>query len=184
MLRTTLNTSFLILFFFLLAITDLFAQPNYKKWEKDSLLAWSDFKGILDTPSSFAAATNWHMPYTYHWSSKDGVYTLKFKVEGAIDRNRSWSIADKQTNDLLAHEQLHFDISEIFARELFIAFNKKTYTSNYKNEVLDIVATVFKSAAEMQEKYDRETDHSRNKIKQAEWEVYIQHLLETVPEIK
>ncbi|WP_175404048.1 DUF922 domain-containing protein [Mucilaginibacter sp. PPCGB 2223] len=178
------KTLFLMFFSFSLTTSNLLAQNNYKKWEKDSLLTWSDFKGTLDTPSSFGAMTNWHMPYSYHWSLKNGIYTLKFKVEGAIDRSRSWSKADKQTNALLAHEQLHFDISEIFARELFIELNKKAYTANYKNEVLDIVASVFKSATEMQQKYDEETDHSKNKIKQAEWELYVKHLLETAPEIK
>jgi predicted secreted Zn-dependent protease len=70
----------------------------------------------------------------------------------------------------LSHEQGHFDIAEIFARKLNkhmseYIFNKDSFKEDLKNIYLNV--TVEKE--QMQNDYDRETDHSIIKSKQEEW---------------
>jgi predicted secreted Zn-dependent protease len=89
---------------------------------------------------------------------------------------KSWGLM--KTDYILAHEQGHFDITEIFARKLNEAlqnyeFNKKTF----RKDINDIYQAIVKQKEEYQKMYDGETDHSRNKKIQYEWLEKIQELL-------
>lgn len=75
---------------------------------------------------------------------------------------------------LLNHEQKHFDISEIFAREAsrFLqthAFSNKSYGTAITNEM----QRLSKEAAALQTRYDKETNNGRNPLKQQQWNAYI-----------
>jgi predicted secreted Zn-dependent protease len=79
----------------------------------------------------------------------------------------------------LAHEQAHFDISEIFARRLHQEMKK--YRPNYstlKKDVSAIYDKIIKEEKVFQEMYDDETSHSRKKGRQQEWLEKIEQLLE------
>jgi predicted secreted Zn-dependent protease len=83
-----------------------------------------------------------------------------------------------RTDYILAHEQAHFDITELIARQLHEALqsyvmNKKTF----KQDITRIYNDAVRAKEEMQETYDRETNHSRNKLKQNEWLDRIETLL-------
>jgi hypothetical protein len=67
--------------------------------------------------------------------------------------------------DLLEHEQAHFDLCEVYARRL----RKRVEDSNYKLDIDNAIFEVFEAFKKRQKLYDQETNHSRNKEKQAEW---------------
>ena len=84
-----------------------------------------------------------------------------------------------KTDYILAHEQGHFDITEIFARKLNEAlqnydFNRK----NFKKDINDIYQSIVKEKEEYQKAYDEESDHSRNRKVQYDWLEKIDKLLE------
>ena len=84
-----------------------------------------------------------------------------------------------KTDYILSHEQGHFDIAEIFARKLNkkmseYNFNKKTY----QQEVNKIYQDILDEKEAMQNDYDRQTNHSINKEKQAEWLKKIEKMLD------
>ena len=84
-----------------------------------------------------------------------------------------------KTDYILSHEQGHFDIAEIFARKLNkkmseYRFDKKTYQKDLNKIYHDILDEKEK----MQNDYDKETNHSINKEKQAEWLKKIAKMLE------
>ena len=88
-----------------------------------------------------------------------------------------------KTDYILSHEQGHFDIAEIFARKLHkemskYRFNKKTYQKDLKK----IYDAVTEEKTEIQNNYDRETNHSINKREQAEWLKKIKEMLEEYEE--
>ena len=84
-----------------------------------------------------------------------------------------------QTPYILAHEQGHFNITEIYARQLNKALleyqlNPKTF----KRDINAIYNIIVQQKETAQEAYDNESDHSRNKRIQQEWSDRIQKMLQ------
>src|SRR6202012_1012284 len=113
-----------------------FAQDNIKKsWDVASPIQWSDFQGPIDQSSGFSALTQSGFSYTWHRQVTNGVAKYTFSVSSFMDRSISWTKPEKQSPELLRHEQKHFDISEFFARKLLEALNAHTYTDSYRAEI-------------------------------------------------
>ncbi len=76
---------------------------------------------------------------------------------------------------LLRHEQYHFNITEYHSRLMSKYLNKKKAHSaeDYELELKNIRERMWK----MQEKYDKETNHSLNTEQQSFWENKIKELL-------
>ena len=136
------------------------------EWSEDRKLKWSDFKGRANRLSPNAALTDSGMSIGLTCDGK----TSAVLVQCFFDRSKSWT-KDNESSYLLAHEQLHFDITELFVRKLrkkLAALNndceklskhiQEYYDKNYK----DLVA--------YQDQYDKESNHSLNKEKQKYWE--------------
>ena len=67
------------------------------------------------------------------------------------------------------HEQLHFDIAELTARNLRVALEKKVYTRNFRKEINEIYKREIRKGEEMQETYDEESNHGLHAKKQQDW---------------
>jgi hypothetical protein len=133
-------------------------------WQPARRLSWADFKANPDPTSDAAASTTTLVGIEYNISNNNLGYTINCR----FSKDRSWGL--HKTPYILAHEQGHFDIAEIFARKLNKAmseyeFNKKSFQKDLKKIYEDIM----KEKEEWQEKYDKETRHSINKQRQAEW---------------
>jgi hypothetical protein len=133
-------------------------------WNKRQRLSWSDYQGKPEPDAAAAATTATYLGVEYNF--KDG--KLGYIITCSFSRSRSWGL---HKNDyILAHEQGHFDIAEIFARKLHqrlkaYKLDKKTYQTDLR----DIYENTMDEKEEMQNSYDKETNHSINKEKQAEW---------------
>lgn len=163
----------------LLHCTAVKAQEIF--WVKDKPLTWKDFQGIPDPNSTYAAVTNSRIKYNYNNELKDTLYKITFKLENVFYTQTSWSKKDQRNKDLLHHEQLHFDINELFTRRLSVALNSATYTSNFREEIRIICQRLFDEERDFQTKYDNQTIHSRESGSQFVWEQYIHKLLTELP---
>lgn len=160
-----------------------FKQNNDQKfWDKTSPLTWDDFKKV-NKPDNYDAksSSNTFLGELYRYkrlASDSNTYVFAFKVQSVMIHSMSYVDPQYKNAALLAHEQLHFDISEYFARQLLLAFQKGVYTKNFRNEIKDIKQknTVQRNA--MENLYDEQTDHSRNIRMQSKWNVYVQSLLQ------
>lgn len=161
---------------------------GYKKhelpWRKNHSVVWADFQGPVDRSSDHHASTHSGIRYSYNWSQRNDELTMKFEVESFFDRSKSWVKKDKRTKTLLAHEQLHFDITEIHARLLRKAFDEATWTKNFEEEVKEIAKENRVIRLKMQDAYDEETEHSQKKDVQAQWEEKIKELLEETDSLR
>lgn len=84
--------------------------------------------------------------------------------------NTSWVIKKYETGELLKHEQLHFDIIELFARKLRKRIlNTKITTKGTQEQLKKLQTDLQNEENAYQNLYDKQTDHSRNKQKQKEW---------------
>ena len=146
-------------------------------WTFSRRLSWEDFLCEPQKNSDAVASTSTSLGIAYQIEHGQ----LTYSITCNFSKRKSWGLL--RTDYILAHEQGHFDITEIFARRLFKAlqeyqFNRKTYRDDinevYKNIVAEKEAT--------QAAYDGETDHSRNRKIQYEWLQKIDQMLdETAP---
>jgi hypothetical protein len=154
------------------------AQDDYKlAWRKDSLLKWNDFKGPVDATSKFHALTLAEIFFKYNWTLKNNKYTFTFTGGSFLNTDKSWTIKEKQTPALLQHEQVHFDIAEIFARISLQRLTATEYNATFKATIDEITQDNLRNMKVMQDLYDEQTDHSKEKKMQAKWEIYIANLL-------
>ena len=139
--------------------------PQHISWRK---LNYSDFKG--PSKGSFAALSTTQI--NLETTEEGGCY--RFKAAARFLPHLSFI---KETK-VLAHEQLHFDITELFARKINSALSPLQNCS-YKqcSRAYQIHDSLIKEWNKFQELYDTETGHSMNKEMQQKWGVKIDSLL-------
>lgn len=106
-------------------------------------LTWADYKG---KPQSSAIA-----------STCSGIVIEKDTAYAIFEPYRSWT----RTNDpaILRHEQLHFIITQWWTNKI-----------NLYMKGVDNIGWWVQKWGEMEEQYDRETDHGRDTLAQKQWE--------------
>lgn len=141
-------------------------------WKAGQRLSWADYKGKADTGSGAAASTSTYLGIDYNFSPKG----LTYKISCSFSKTRSWGLHKNQ--HILNHEQGHFDIAEIFARRLNMKMTTYKFNNNtYKTDLRKIYEDVVDEKEEMQDAYDKETDHSIINDKQEEWLKKIEKML-------
>jgi len=142
-------------------------------WNAGRKLTWEDFKGIPDTSDKAAAAsTASTLGYNYTYTPDT---TFHFFTYAIFVKNYSWVKEGwDRTAYELNHEQRHFDITEIYARKLAMAFKRYKLNKNDRKRIYDSLSTEWDK---IQDLYDKETKHSINIEKQKEWDKKIDGLL-------
>ena len=156
--------------FCLLIASSLWSQ-DYESilWDKGHRLSWTDFKGKPGAPSRAAAITASGISYQFSTLESDSNLELDFTVSTYFYPTKSWYQPEVCDEVILSHEQLHFDISELFARKMRKLLGETKFTRNVKAEVKTIYRQINKELAEFQHLYDDETNFSRNREKQQLW---------------
>ncbi|MGZ8557696.1 MAG: DUF922 domain-containing protein [Chitinophagaceae bacterium] len=152
-----------------------FSQSNEEElisWNEEKKLTWVDYKGTAKPGTDAAASTATYLGIEYNFNSKG----FGYKITCNFSKTKSWGL--HKTDYILAHEQGHFDIAEIFARKLNMKMSDYKFNKNsFKTDLKKIYETITSEKEEMQNSYDSETNHSINKEKQKEWLKKIDQLL-------
>lgn len=148
----------------------------HKLWRADDLLSWEDFRG---TPDSLLIEGKGHSDAGIHTMiivdyccEEEGETDICFQP--AIHRTKSWSVSDSES--LLVHEQLHFDITELITRKIRRAIARSGAST--ANEKYRIYLRLVREFSKMQIRYDRETDHGLRLVRQQKWKEKIWQELE------
>ncbi len=168
---------YVILFF--LGVTVVSAQ-EYSTiiWNTSEKLTWENFKGKIPENSRAAATTASGVTYKYSAQKVDGKLKVKFNVSAYFYPQKSWYNPSVCDSLILSHEQLHFDISELYARKLKAKLDATTFThGSLKKEVKSIYNAVMKELNNFQNLYDKETNFSRNIEEQLRWNKKIKKTL-------
>lgn len=147
-------------------------------WQKDVKLQWSDFKGKVPLDVIPAATTASGISYKYSANLLHHEVNLDYEVTAYFYPSESWCRPEVCDDNVLAHEQLHFDISELYARKLRFKLERTAFTENVKQEIREIYKKTLEELKEFQEKYDWETNFSRNLEAQKKWNAQIAEALE------
>lgn len=133
-------------------------------WTSERKLLWDDFLCEPKKEGDAVASTSTSLGLSYQVRDNQ----LAFHITCIFSKDKSWGAL--QTDYILAHEQAHFDITEIHARKLYQALYEYEFNpATFKTDIAAIYNRVVKGKEDMQGTYDGETDHSRNKKRQTEW---------------
>lgn len=148
-------------------------NAEYIPWVTRRNLNWEDFQSAPKRNTEAVASTSTSLGLSYQVSRGQ----LTYEVTCNFSKLKSWGLV--KTDYILAHEQGHFDITELFARKLHESLSKYQFNKRtYKDDINRIYNTVVKAKEEMQNAYDSETDHSRKRRYQREWAEAIEKMLE------
>lgn len=146
-------------------------------WETFKPLSWDDFKGKPDKKSNAAAVTFSGISFGIETKAD----SIQFTIKSTFDCKRSWVNKTLANPYILQHEQLHFMITEIYARRLRMEIKKinpqKSKPMATGKKLYDKLSFESKK---YQDNYDRQTDHSRNVFKQKEWDMKLNNELESL----
>jgi hypothetical protein len=143
-------------------------------WSSCYKLKWEDFKGKPDSTLEYEAITFSGIDSRYIFTDT----SFSFKATAFFIKQKSWK--KSFANDYaLKHEQLHFDITEVFARKLNIELKKiKPVRATVKKIVSDLVQRIINEKEDFQNQYDNETDFGRIIASQKKWQRKIMLLLQ------
>jgi hypothetical protein len=162
---------------FLIPLFLCFTSPDNEvtlSWRDNLKLTWNDFKGEKNRETDAVAITASGISFAYSVRKANSrIIDFKAVVEAHFYPNRSWVKKELADDYILAHEQLHFDITELHVRK----FRKQIHTvkvSERLGSVLDrLHQNINKDLATMQNQYDTESNNSINKEAQAKWILFV-----------
>lgn len=146
-------------------------EDHLLRWSSGYKLRWEDFQGNpnTDSPEDLVCATRTMLGLNFACKGK----AFSSVVHCYFDRSRSWRRGFPE-DKLLKHEQLHFDLSELFTRKLRQELRNITVVdSNIEAVVNGIEQRMNKACIAQQQLYDTETNHARNQAEQKRWEELI-----------
>jgi hypothetical protein len=142
-------------------------------WQPDRPLTWEDYMVRPDPDSDAAASTTTYLAIEYNLKGQQ----FSYKIHSRFSCDKSWGL--HKTEYILAHEQGHFDIAEVYARVLHKKMSEYRFDrQTYKKDLKKIYEDVIEAKEEMQNRYDKETNHSIYRARQAEWLETINQMLE------
>lgn len=169
-----------ILVFLMLGLMNFQSNQDYETilWSSDTRLTWGDFRGEIPSNNRAAAITASGITYAFSTSGTKENMEVDFKIDTFFYPTKSWYQAHLCDKVILSHEQLHFDISELFARKFKMRLDGKKFTyDNVKSIVKSIYREINQELDAFQNLYDAETNFSRDFEKQAEWKLKISKAL-------
>lgn len=173
----------LILFVFL--FVGIISNEETVSWDETNKLNWTDFKAAPDSESDAVALTASGITFGYSLkTSGERIVDFSVTVESHFYPNKSWYLKDKANVYILGHEQLHFDITELYARKFRQQLAKLKVNQNVKEQMNRMHTSINEAINETQRRYDLETNHSMNMEKQKEWEAFIERELQRLNQFK
>lgn len=151
-------------------IADQAKDKNLILFDRSRKLTIKDFKGRPDHGSHGVGATYSGISMEMQGASKNGIVTVNVTLAVYFDQTKSWMKPEGKTERVLAHEQIHFDLTAIKACDLAKAMEQEKFTAdNVQQKIRDLQEYHTKELGKLQQAYDKETKHGTITEQQAEW---------------
>lgn len=146
-------------------------------WTAERRLTWADYQGSFLKTEWAAATTASGITYSLNSIIGKNESRLEILVTTLFYPDKSWYKPDLCDEVVLSHEQLHFDITELYARKFRKRLEKVQNGKDIKKRVRSIFVKINKELNAFQNKYDRETNFSRDVDEQFIWNEEIAKVL-------
>ena len=149
------------------------------RWSAGRRLTWSDFQGAAPQGGEEAAKTAYGIYYGWRCNGRE----FEFLVIAAFHRDQSWVKAvvltdSAESRRVLAHEQTHFNIAELYARRMRQRFAGFSRPCRMSDDQLSAEARhILDEERVFQRRYDAETGHGLERREQAAWEANVRRQL-------
>ena len=154
-------------------------------WSPDRKLKWSDFQGDPPEDPQTESAEVWTgLKYgcTTAIPVQSGPKKWRTKVQttsvqSEMTQTKSWVVPKDKSDDLLNHEQRHFDLTEVYRRKFEAALKElvgvgdtsKGATEDLYRKIDELYEEIEQERQRQQKRYDDETKHGTDDAKQKEW---------------
>jgi hypothetical protein len=140
-------------------------------WSAARPLTWADFQGKPQPAEQLAALTAANIDAQI--GCRD--YVFAGQVQAVFIPAESWvRDAKKASPNLLRHEQLHFDITELYARMMRQKLSLTKFDCEHLQPAFRNLSNASFSAWKREEaRYDGETNNGLNEVKQKFWEAQV-----------
>ncbi|MDQ2770978.1 MAG: DUF922 domain-containing Zn-dependent protease [Bacteroidota bacterium] len=139
-------------------------------WSATRRLTMADFQGRAPLSDPLASSTSSNIKADA--ACKD--YVFSSTVAATFDPATSWFRNPLTASEaLLRHEQLHFDITEVYARimrQKLNLFAARANCDKLQPAFNNVTKLVYAEWDREQNRYDQETNHGLNAVRQAYWE--------------
>lgn len=143
-------------------------------WSESYQLSWTDFKAKPNQTERAVAITASGITFGFSIKQKDSrVISFTTDVFAQFYPEQSWYKPDEADAHVLGHEQLHFDITELYTRKFRQRINQLKVSNSISSQLKKLHIAINKELAMKQDAYDAETDYSRNVEQQAKWKAHI-----------
>jgi hypothetical protein len=149
------------------------------EWNEYYQLGWDDFQGQPTSESIGDAGTAVNIKAKPYYVKRK----IMYDVDVYFNRRQSWARA--KSDALLRHEQLHFDIAELYARKI-----RKRVVTLQENGVSDIkiynaaIKEILEESNDADRQYDLETLHGALTKKQLFWERRVKEQMQGLKDYK
>jgi hypothetical protein len=139
------------------------------QWAEHGRLSWNDFRGpVRPQDDETAAATHCGMGFKTV-TGNDG--KPQVVVYNKFYTNKSWVRSDAKLDEILGHEQGHFDLCELYTRKLRKRMANFNFSAKNASDVLyDLYFQVNTEYERRQQAYEDETTHGINTPVQQKWQ--------------
>lgn len=159
-----------------LLFTIYFTSYSQDNQIKRIVLTWDFFKNDKPAFAKHDALTTFNLTNNYKAVKIAGDKLIfNFNVRITLDTLRSYINTEGKLQNLhiLQHEQGHVDLAFIYARRLLKVLNGTTYTKlNYAAKIHKIYEDFNNQMDLENQKYDIETNHGKDNIKQDQWNLF------------
>lgn len=158
---------------------NIYSVANVKKyeteieWTVDRKLIWDDFKGSPDKKAFPNAVAVTNSAISFESGSFNPFKDGKLFVRNMFNTYGSWVLPEGKTDYVLRHEQIHFDITEIYTRRLRKALIDANVTTKSSSRAYAIFDSIKNEWEEKQKRYDYDTQNGIKKETQEEWEAFV-----------
>jgi len=167
-LTIMVTRSILVGLFFCLFFCSYGQNNDQIKWEIRKKLTWDDFQGTPNQKIKYKALTH----YILSVDSKIIDNEVVIYIMCDFSKSKSWVKSDSKVDELLKHEQTHFDIAEKHARILRKKIDNTSFdfTNESGSKKLDAMFhDALNRMSKEQKEYDHETEHGTIADKQRKW---------------
>lgn len=135
-------------------------------WSENRKLTWDDFQGNPDYNYVDVSALT-SSGILHFKGCEDG--KIIYEIKAYFEKDYSWVKAEALTAHHLEHEQIHFDITQLYAKKLKLALDKQTFYCGEEEEFDHFVQDFLMKWQKAQINYDLYTHYSMKPIQQHEW---------------
>jgi hypothetical protein len=149
--------------------------PTLTGWPRE--IAWGEFREIQRRPTGenedAQISSSLEQPEQVHVTRSGGRFRLDaYEAVLSVVEDESWVVTSAKSDTLLAHEQGHYDITGLVARDMIRDLRglRAASTAALGREVQAIIRRADALADRLTILYDEQTNHGRNRAKQEKWE--------------